>query len=182
MTRTITLVRRAGARRRRGSVQPQGKDAGAAAGSAGEAVPVGVLLRIGRALGRRREGRPGAAARPAREVPGPPRRVQVELQVGGRQLRQGPRGRQAASARTGDGLADRRARDREDAPPTTWPRRRSATSGRGLPDGPLEEANHAEALLKKDPSSPLAPWFYVFIAQRQRVAFETLRAEERGRA
>jgi hypothetical protein len=44
---------------------------------------------------------------------------------------------------------------------------------KGLPDGPLEEANQAEALLQKDPSSPLAPWFAAFIAQRQRVVFET---------
>lgn len=43
----------------------------------------------------------------------------------------------------------------------------------GMPDGPLAEANFAENVLKKDASSPLAPWFYVFIAQRQRVAFET---------
>jgi hypothetical protein len=44
---------------------------------------------------------------------------------------------------------------------------------KGLPDGPLEEANQAEALLQKDPGSPLAPWFAAFIAQRQRVIFET---------
>ena len=44
---------------------------------------------------------------------------------------------------------------------------------KGMHDGPLEEANQAEALLQKDPGSPLAPWFAVFIAQRQRVAFET---------
>jgi hypothetical protein len=44
---------------------------------------------------------------------------------------------------------------------------------KGLQDGPLEEANHAEALLTKEPSSPMAPWFCAFIAQRQRVAFET---------
>jgi hypothetical protein len=43
---------------------------------------------------------------------------------------------------------------------------------KGLPDGPLEEADQAEALLQKDPGSPLAPWFAAFIAQRQRVAFE----------
>lgn len=43
---------------------------------------------------------------------------------------------------------------------------------KGLQDGPLEEANHAEALLEKDPASPLAPWFTAFIAQRQRAAFE----------
>lgn len=40
------------------------------------------------------------------------------------------------------------------------------------PDGPLAEASFAEHQLKKAPSSPLAPWLYVFIAQRQRVAFE----------
>jgi hypothetical protein len=44
----------------------------------------------------------------------------------------------------------------------------------GLHDRPLEEANFAENVLKKDPSSPLAPWLYVFIAQRQRIAFEAL--------
>ena len=44
---------------------------------------------------------------------------------------------------------------------------------KGLQDGPLEEANHAEAILVKDPSSPMAPWFCAFIAQRQRAAFET---------
>jgi hypothetical protein len=43
---------------------------------------------------------------------------------------------------------------------------------KGLQDGPLEEAAHAEAALAKDPASPLAPWFAAFIAQRQRVAFE----------
>ena len=45
---------------------------------------------------------------------------------------------------------------------------------KGLQDGPLEESTHAEAILAKDPSSPMAPWFAAFIAQRQRVAFETL--------
>jgi hypothetical protein len=49
---------------------------------------------------------------------------------------------------------------------------------KGLPEGPLEEANHAEALLKKDPSSPLAPWFYVFIAHRQRAAFEAAEGQK----
>jgi hypothetical protein len=44
---------------------------------------------------------------------------------------------------------------------------------KGLQDGPLEEANHAEAILTKEPSSPMAPWFCAFVAQRQRVAFET---------
>ena len=49
---------------------------------------------------------------------------------------------------------------------------------KGMPDGPIEEANHAEALLKKDPSSPLAPWFYVFIAHRQRAAFEAAEGQK----
>jgi len=48
----------------------------------------------------------------------------------------------------------------------------------GMPDGPLEEANHAEALLTKDPASPLAPWFHAFIAQRQRIAFETCEVQK----
>jgi hypothetical protein len=44
---------------------------------------------------------------------------------------------------------------------------------KGLPDGPLEESTHAEAILVKEPSSPMAPWLCAFIAHRQRVAFET---------
>ena len=43
--------------------------------------------------------------------------------------------------------------------------------GRG-PEGPLAEAAYAEDVLKRDPSSPLAPWLYLFIADRQRAAFE----------
>ncbi len=42
----------------------------------------------------------------------------------------------------------------------------------GMHDGPLAEASFAEDVLKKDPSSPLAPWLYVFIAGRQRILFE----------
>jgi hypothetical protein len=42
----------------------------------------------------------------------------------------------------------------------------------GLPKGPLDEAAYAEGVLKNDPSSALAPFLYVFIAQRQRAAFE----------
>jgi len=49
---------------------------------------------------------------------------------------------------------------------------------KGMHDGPLEEANQAEALLAKDPSSPLAAWFYVFIAHRQRAAFEAYEVEK----
>jgi hypothetical protein len=49
---------------------------------------------------------------------------------------------------------------------------------KGMHDGPLEEAAHAEALLAKDPSSPLAPWLYVFIAHRQRAAFEACEVEK----
>jgi hypothetical protein len=51
---------------------------------------------------------------------------------------------------------------------------------KGLQDGPLEEAAHAEAVLAKDPASPLAPWFAAFIAQRQRVAFETFVVQKNG--
>jgi hypothetical protein len=49
---------------------------------------------------------------------------------------------------------------------------------KGMHDGPLAEANQAEALLAKDPSGPLAPWFYVFIAHRQRAAFEAYEVEK----
>jgi hypothetical protein len=47
----------------------------------------------------------------------------------------------------------------------------------GKHDGPLAEAAYAENVLKKDPSSPLAPWLYVFIAERQRIAFEAYEHE-----
>jgi hypothetical protein len=42
----------------------------------------------------------------------------------------------------------------------------------GMPAGPLKEAAYAEEVLKKDPSSALAPFLHAFIAQRQRAAFE----------
>jgi hypothetical protein len=42
----------------------------------------------------------------------------------------------------------------------------------GQPDGPLEESSFAEQVLQKDPSTPLAPFLYLFIAQRQRAAAE----------
>ena len=45
------------------------------------------------------------------------------------------------------------------------------------PVGPLAEAEHAEDVLKQNPASPLAPFLYVFIAHRQRAAFETLTPE-----
>jgi hypothetical protein len=48
----------------------------------------------------------------------------------------------------------------------------------GLHDGPLDEAAYAEDVLKSDPSSVLASWLYVFIAQRQRVAFEAYQNEK----
>jgi len=48
----------------------------------------------------------------------------------------------------------------------------------GMHTGPLEEAVFAEDLLKKDPAFPLAPWLYLFIAERQRVAFETYENEK----
>jgi hypothetical protein len=49
---------------------------------------------------------------------------------------------------------------------------------KGMHDGPLEEATQAEALLSKNPNGPLAPWFYVFIAHRQRAAFEAYELEK----
>jgi hypothetical protein len=48
----------------------------------------------------------------------------------------------------------------------------------GRHDGPQAEAAFAEDALKKDPSSPLAPFLYAFIAQRQRVVFETYDGEK----
>jgi hypothetical protein len=42
------------------------------------------------------------------------------------------------------------------------------------PDGPQAEATAAEEFLKKDPATPLAPYLYVFIAERQRAAFELM--------
>jgi len=48
----------------------------------------------------------------------------------------------------------------------------------GMHDGPLAEATFAENVLKKDPSSPLAPWFYIFIAERQRISFESYENEK----
>lgn len=48
----------------------------------------------------------------------------------------------------------------------------------GRHDGPLAEATFAEDVLKKEPDSPLAPWFHVFIAERQRIAFEACEKEK----
>lgn len=48
----------------------------------------------------------------------------------------------------------------------------------GMHDGPMKEAAYAEGVLNKAPSSPLAPWLCVFIAQRQRIAFETYENEK----
>ena len=42
------------------------------------------------------------------------------------------------------------------------------------PESPLSEASAAEDFLKKAPSTPLAPYLYVFIAERQRAAFELM--------
>lgn len=43
----------------------------------------------------------------------------------------------------------------------------------GMHEGPVAEAAYAEEFLKRDTSSALSPFLYVFIAHRQRVAFET---------
>ena len=48
----------------------------------------------------------------------------------------------------------------------------------GLHDGPMEESAQAEALLAKDPATPLAPFLFVFVAHRQRAAFETYEVEK----
>jgi hypothetical protein len=40
------------------------------------------------------------------------------------------------------------------------------------PDAPQSEATAAEDFLKNDPATALAPYLYVFIAERQRAAFE----------
>jgi hypothetical protein len=50
------------------------------------------------------------------------------------------------------------------------------------PERALEEAAHAEGVLKKDPASPLAPFLYVFIAHRQRAAFELGAAQKDAEA
>jgi len=47
----------------------------------------------------------------------------------------------------------------------------------GKPDGPLAEASDAEDFLKRQPSTPLAPYLYVLIAARQRAAFETMKPD-----
>ena len=48
----------------------------------------------------------------------------------------------------------------------------------GAPAAPLAEASYAEDALKKNPSSALAPYLYVFVAQRQRAAFEAADAKK----
>ena len=42
----------------------------------------------------------------------------------------------------------------------------------GRPEGPLAESAFAEQLLEMEPGTPLAPFLYLFIAQRQRAAAE----------
>jgi hypothetical protein len=42
----------------------------------------------------------------------------------------------------------------------------------GKPEAPLAESAFAEQLLQKEPATPLAPFLYLFIAQRQRAASE----------
>ena len=53
-----------------------------------------------------------------------------------------------------------------------------ASEWEGRPAGPQAEAAYAEEVLKKTPNGPLTPFLYVFIAQRQRAAFEA--AERAG--
>ena len=48
----------------------------------------------------------------------------------------------------------------------------------GDPAGPLDESAYAEHVLELEPSSPLAPYLYLFIAQRQRAAAEAAERAE----
>lgn len=47
-----------------------------------------------------------------------------------------------------------------------------ANEWKGLLDAPLAESAFAEQILRKEPSTPLAPFLYLFVAQRQRAAAE----------
>lgn len=49
---------------------------------------------------------------------------------------------------------------------------------KGLPDGPLAESAYAEQVLQKDSGTPLAPFLYLFIAQRQRAAAEAAESRQ----
>ena len=56
-----------------------------------------------------------------------------------------------------------------------------ASEWEGRPAGALAESTFAEEILTKDPKTPLAPFLYVFIAHRQRAAFEAAsRAEDQA--
>jgi len=67
-----------------------------------------------------------------------------------------------------DGIPDRAVAFVRDAPIAyEWERR---------PEGPLAEAAFAEKVLATDKSTPLAPFLYLFIAQRARAAFEAAEA------
>jgi hypothetical protein len=44
-------------------------------------------------------------------------------------------------------------------------------------DAPISEATAAEAFLKRNTSSPIAPYLYVFIAERHRAAFEMMNVD-----
>ena len=48
----------------------------------------------------------------------------------------------------------------------------------GDPAGPLDESAYAEHVLELEPSTPLAPYLYLFIAQRQRAAAEAAERAE----
>lgn len=45
---------------------------------------------------------------------------------------------------------------------------------KGLAESPISEATAAEEFLKKNTSTPIAPYLYVFIAERHRAAFEMM--------
>jgi hypothetical protein len=48
----------------------------------------------------------------------------------------------------------------------------------GDPEGPIAESAYAEQYLERSPASPLAPFLMLFIAHRQRAAFEASDAEK----
>jgi hypothetical protein len=52
----------------------------------------------------------------------------------------------------------------------------------GMSEGPLAEATFAEQYLESHPKTPLAPYLKIFLAHRQRCAFETLTLERKEQA
>jgi hypothetical protein len=53
-----------------------------------------------------------------------------------------------------------------------------ASDWEGMPEGPEAEAAFAEEFRRKDPTTPLAPFIHVFVAHRERAAFEACEREK----